>query len=133
MRKRLILLFVFFSVLSSAQSSLWEPYLEIDGVAIRKAVIECHNNELLTFEFENINNHEVTISWYEEVWVDGICKQDGASEEHLRELVMAPGEKIRGDCNFRESFYIGYKVRRGNKILQLTSFQLNNIIVKKVK
>lgn len=133
MKKELILLFTSFTFFSFSQGVIWESYKEIDGVIVNKGNIECHNNELLTFEIKNTNDYKVIISWYEEVWINGMCKQDGSSQEHYRKIMLDSGEIVQGDCNFKESVYIGSKVHRGNQELILTHFQWNNIIVEKDK
>ena len=92
-------------------------------------MIDCNGNELLTFKITNKNKQRSVVSWYEEVWVDGVCKQDGKSSEYFRELTLDPNESIEGSCSFQRSFYIGSKVKRGNKVMILTSFSLNNISV----
>ena len=129
MRKLLILLLTIFSFPSFAQDVNWENYSEKDGVIINKGMINCNGNELLTFEITNTNNQKIVISWYEEVWVDGICKQNGESLEDFRTLILLPNEKVEGSCTFQESFYIGSKIKRGNRVMTLTSFSLNNISV----
>ena len=133
MRKRIILLMTLLSFVSFSQEVIWENHKEIKGVIINKGTIECHNNELLTFAIENTNNYTITISWYEEVWINDVCKQNGESQEHYRELTLLPEEIVQGDCTFRQSFYIGSKVVRGTQTLLLTYFQLNNIIVEAEK
>ena len=130
MRKLLILLLSVFSFSFYAQDVNWENYSEKNGVIINKGMIDCNGNELLTFEITNTNNQKVVISWYEEVWVDGICKQDGKSSEYFRTLTLNPNEIVAGSCSFKESFYIGSKVKRGNRVMTLTAFSLNNISVK---
>ena len=130
MRKLLILLLTVFSSSSYAQDVNWENYSEKDGVIINKGMIDCNGNELLTFEITNTNNQKVVISWYEEVWFDGFCKQDGQSSEFLKTLTLNPNEKVAGSCSFQESFYIGSKIKRGSRVMTLTSFSLNNISVK---
>ena len=129
MRKSLILLFIVFSFASYSQDVNWENYFEINGVIVNKGVIDCSGNELLTFEIINTNNKKSVVSWYEEVWIDGVCKQDGQSLEHFRTLTLNPEEKSVGSCSFQESFYIGSKIKRGGKLMALTSFSLNNISV----
>ena len=126
MKKELILLFTSFTFFSFSQGVIWESYKEIDGVIVNKGNIECHNNELLTFEIKNTNDYKVIISWYEEVWVNGMCKQDGSSQDHYRKIILDSGD-------FKESVYIGSKVYRGDQELILTHFQWNNIIVEKDK
>ena len=133
MKKILILLFTLFYFTSFSQDIIWENYKEIDGVIVNKGSIECYDNEILTFEIKNTNNYKITVSWYEEVWVDGVCKQNGASQEHYRKITLNPEETVQGDCTFQKSFYIGSKVYRGSKVMILTHFQLNNIIVEKEK
>ena len=127
------MLFTVFSILSFSQEVIWEKYKEIDGVIINKGNIECFNNDILTFEIKNTNNYKISISWYEEVCINDICKQNGESQEHYRELILNPGELVQGDCTFQKSFYIGSKVNRGSKDMILTHFQLKNIIVKTEK
>ena len=129
MRKLLILLLTVFSFSSYAQDVNWENYFEENGVIINKGMIDCNGNELLTFEIINRNSQKVVISWYEEVWVDGVCKQNGRSSEDFRTLTLNPDEKVVGSCSFQESFYIGSKITRGSKVMILTSFSLNNISV----
>ena len=129
MRKLLILLLTIFSFPSFAQDVNWENYSEKNGVIINKGMIDCNGNELLTFEITNTNNQKVVISWYEEVWVDGVCKQNGESSENFRTLILDPNEKVAGSCSFQESFYIGSKIKRGSRVMTLTSFSLNNISV----
>ena len=129
MRKLLILLLTIFCFTSFSQDVNWENYSEKDGVIINKGMIDCNGNELLTFEITNTNNQKVVISWYEEVWVDGVCKQDGKSSEYFRTLTLNPNESIAGSCSFQESFYIGSKIKRGSRVMTLTSFSLNNISV----
>ena len=129
MRKLLILLLTVFSFSSYAQDVNWENYFEENGVIINKGMIGCNGNELLTFEITNTNIHKVVVSWYEEVWVDGVCKQNGRSSEDFRTLTLNPDEKVVGSCSFQESFYIGSKITRGSKVMILTSFSLNNISV----
>ena len=133
MKKVLILLFTVFSVSSFSQEVIWEKHKEIDGVIINKGNILCFNNEILTFEIKNTNNYKISISWYEEVWINDICKQNGKSQEHYRELILNPGELVQGDCTFQKSFYIGSKVHRGSEVMTLTHFQLKNIIVETEK
>ena len=112
MRKLLILLLTVFSFSSYAQDVNWENYSEKNGVIINKGMINCNGNELLTFEITNTNNQKVVISWYEEVWVDGACKQNGESSEDFRTLTLNPNEKVAGSCSsFQESFYIGSKIK----------------------
>ena len=130
MRKLLILLLTIFSFSSFAQDVNWGKYSEKNGVIINKGMIACNGNELLTFEITNTNNQKVVISWYEEVWFDGFCKQDGQSSEFLKTLTLNPNEIVAGSCSFKESFYIGSKVKRGNRVMTLTAFSLNNISVK---
>ena len=55
------------------------------------------------------------------------------SQEHYKSLTLSTDSSVEGDCTFKESFYIGSKILRGDKELILTDFDLNNIIVKKVK
>ncbi len=129
MRKLLILLLTVFSFSSYAQDVNWENYFEENGVIINKGMIDCNGNELLTFEIINRNSQKVVISWYEEVWVDGVCKQNGRSSEDFRTLTLNPDEKVVGSCSFQESFYIGSKINRGGRVMTLTSFSLNNISV----
>ena len=129
MRKLLILLLTVFSFSSYAQDVNWENYFEENGVIINKGMIDCNGNELLTFEITNTNSQKVVISWYEEVWVDGVCKQNGRSSEDFRTLTLNPDEKVVGSCSFQESFYIGSKINRGSRVMTLTSFSLNNISV----
>ena len=129
MRKLLILFFIVFSFASNSQDINWENYSEINGVIINKAIIDCNGNELLTFEIINTNDKKVIVSWYEEVWIDDVCKQDGKSLEHFRTLTLNPYKKSAGSCTFQESFYIGSKINRGGKVMTLTSFSLNNISI----
>ena len=129
MRKLLILLLTVFSFSSYAQDVNWENYFEENGVIINKGMIACNGNELLTFEITNTNNQKVVISWYEEVWVDKVCKQSGESLEDFRTLTLNPNERVAGSCSFQKSFYIGSKITRGSKVMILTSFSLNNILV----
>ena len=129
MRKLLILLLTIFSFSSFAQDVNWENYSEKNGVIINKGMIDCNGNELLTFEITNTNNQKVVISWYEEVWVDEVCKQNGESLEDFRTLTLNPNEKVTGSCSFQKSFYIGSKIKRGSRVMTLTSFSLNNILV----
>ena len=129
MKKLLILLFTVFSFASFSQDVNWENYSQKDGVIINKGMIDCNGNELLTFKITNTNNQKVVISWYQEVWVDGVCKQDGKTEEYFRTLTLNANEFVEGSCSFNKSFYIGSKIKRGNRVMTLTSFSLNNISV----
>lgn len=129
MKKVLILILTIFSFNSFSQSGKWENLMEIEGVKIDKTIIECGVNELITFRFSNLNNYNVSVAFYEEVWVDGLCKQDGFSEENYRELSLKSNEIISGSCSFADSFYIGSKIKRGNKTMVLTHFDLKNISV----
>ena len=129
MKKALILILTIFSFNSFSQSENWENLTEIEGVKIDKTIIECGVNELITFRFSNLNNYNVSVTFYEEVWVDGQCKQDGFSEENYRELSLKSNEIISGSCSFANSFYIGSKIKRGNKTMVLTHFDLKNISV----
>ena len=129
MKKVLILILTIFSFNSFSQSEKWENLIEIEGVKIDKTIIECGVNELITFRFSNLNNYNVSVTFYEEVWVDGQCKQDGFSEENYRELSLKSNEIISGSCSFADSFYIGSKIKRGNKTMVLTHFDLKNISV----
>jgi|TARA_B110000881_G_scaffold202610_1_gene202687 hypothetical protein len=129
MKKVLILILTIFSFNSFSQSGKWENLMEIEGVKIDKTIIECGVNELITFRFSNLNNYNVSVAFYEEVWVDGLCKQDGFSEENYRELSLKANEIISGSCSFADSFYIGSKIKRGNKTMVLTHFDLKNISV----
>jgi hypothetical protein len=129
MKKVLILILTIFSFNSFSQSEKWENLMEIEGVKIDKTIIECGVNELITFRFSNLNNYNVSVTFYEEVWVDGQCKQDGFSEENYRELSLKSNEIISGSCSFADSFYIGSKIKRGNKTMVLTHFDLKNISV----
>ena len=92
-------------------------------------MINCNGNELLTFKITNTHNEKVVVSWYEEVWVDGECKQTGESLEDFRTLTLHANQEITGSCNFQDSFYIGSKIKRGSRLMILTSFSLNNISV----
>jgi len=129
MKKVLILILTIFSFNSFSQSEKWENLMEIEGVKIDKTIIECGVNELITFRFSNLNNYNVSVAFYEEVWVDGLCKQDGFSKENYRELSLKANEIISGSCSFADSFYIGSKIKRGNKTMVLTHFDLKNISV----
>jgi len=129
MKKVLILILTIFSFNSFSQSEKWENLMEIEGVKIDKTIIECGVNELITFRFSNLNNYNVSVAFYEEVWVDGLCKQDGFSEENYRELSLKANKIISGSCSFADSFYIGSKIKRGNKTMVLTHFDLKNISV----
>ena len=112
MRKLLVLLW-FWSFISFSQQSEWEFYKDIDGVKFEIRTIECSGNELLTFRISNTNDYSVYVLWKEEVWIDGICKQNGDSSEDERELAPVSGEIKEGTCDFKESFYIGSKSKRG--------------------
>ena len=70
MKKLLILLFVLFGIAGFSQDIVWKEYENISGVIIKTSNIVCHNNEILTFQIENSNDYQVTISWYEQVWID---------------------------------------------------------------
>ena len=129
MKKLLILLLTVSSFSSFSQDVNWKNYSEKEGVIINKGMINCNGNELLTFEIINTNNQRVVISWYQEVWVNGVCKQDGKSSEFFRTLTLNANEIIAGSCSFQNSFYIGSKVKRGDRVMTLTSFSLNNISV----
>jgi hypothetical protein len=129
MRRLLILLLIVFSFSSFSQDVNWENYSEKNGVIINKGMIDCNGNELLTFEITNTNNHKVVISWYEEVWVDEVCKQSGESLEYFRTLTLNSNERVAGSCSFKESFYIGSKITRGSRVMTLTYFSLNNISI----
>ena len=63
--------------------------------------------------------------------MDGICKQKGDSAEDERELRLFSGEIKEGTCDFKESFYLGSKVKRGSRVMTLTHFDLKNITVSK--
>ena len=129
---RHILLFLF--LVSSHIFSLAYPVTNTefykDGVVIRSVILECGDNEILTFEISNNNDYEVTIGWYEEVWVDNICKQDGKSIEHYREIHLNQNQIIIGDCSFKDSFYILYSLFRKGSKMSLTHFDLKDIQVK---
>ena len=129
MRKSLILFALFWSTISFSQQSDWEIYTEMDGVKIETRTIECYGNEMLTFRISNDNNYSVSIAWHEEVWVDGVCKQTGESDEDERELYLIANEVVSGSCDFKKSFYIGSKINRGKRVMSLTHFDLNNITV----
>ena len=129
MKKVLILILIISSFTSFSQSGNWENIAEIEGVIIDKTIIECGVNELITFRFSNLNSYNVSVAFYEESWVDGICKQDGVSEEIFRVLSLKSNEIISGSCSFMNSFYIGNKIKRGSRVMTLTSFSLNNISV----
>ena len=131
MRISLILFSLLWSVNSFSQYSLWEPYMDVDGVKFETKTIECFDNEILTFKISNTNDYSVYISWNEEVWVDGVCKQTGDSDEDVRELILLPGEIEEGSCDFKESFYIGSKTSRGSRLMTLTHFDLLNVNVSK--
>jgi len=131
MRKSLILFVLFWSNISFAQQSDWEIYAEIDGVRFETKFIECYSNEILTFRISNSNNYSVYIIWHEEVWVDGVCKQTGESDEDEREIQLFSHEVASGSCEFKESFYIGSKINRGSRVMSLTHFDLKNITVSK--
>ena len=123
MKKILISVFTFSSFFTFSQDVSWEYYQEIDGVIVSTRNIECYNNEILTFEIKNTNNYKVTISWYEEVWINDICKQNGESQEHYRSITLNAEETAQGDCTFKDSFYIGSKVHLSEKVMNLTHFQ----------
>jgi len=129
MRKSLVLFALFWSTISFSQQSDWEIYTEIDGVKIETRTIECFGNEMITFRISNDNNYSVSIVWHEEVWVDGVCKQTGESDEDERELYLVANEMISGSCDFKKSFYIGSKINRGSRVMSLTHFDLKNITV----
>jgi hypothetical protein len=129
MKKVLIVVLTIFSFNSFSQSQNWENITEIEGVKIDKTIIECGVNELLTFRFINLNDYDVSVSFYEEVWIDGVCKQDGASQEYFRVISLKSNEIISGSCSFTSSFYIGNKIKRGTKTMVLTNFDLKNISV----
>ena len=77
----------------------------------------------------NKQNSNDLISWFEEVWVNDICKQNGNTEEFKRSVSLQANEKVSGDCSFKESFYIGYKVKRGDSEMKLTFYDLKNLNV----
>ena len=129
MRKTIFLILLTFVMTSFGQETLFEKYKEIDGVKIKKAIVECNGNQVLTFSFTNDNSHSVKLSWYEEVWMDGICKQNGSGEENFRTLILSANQIIEGDCDFTESFYIGSKIKRGKRFSLLTFFDFKNLIV----
>ena len=131
MRKSLILFSILWSVNSFSQDTLWEPYMDVDGVKFETKTIECFGNEILTFKVSNTNDYSVYISWNEEVWIDGVCKQTGDSAEDLRELILLSGAIEEGSCDFTESFYIGSKTSRGSRLMTLTHFDLLNVNVSK--
>ena len=56
-------------------------------------------------------------------------KQSGESLEDFRTLTLNPNERVAGSCSFQKSFYIGSKIKRGSRVMTLTSFSLNNISV----
>ena len=129
MKRILVFIFSLCFGISFSQSDSWVFYKQIDGVLIETSKIECVGNELITFKFTNTNNYSVIIDFYEEVWIDEVCKQSGDSEEDKRHFKLNPYEEIAGSCNFKQSFYIGSKIKRGSKIMSLTYFNLKNISV----
>jgi LEA14-like dessication related protein len=129
MKKGIILLFSILSFSVFSQENEWVNVAELDGVTIEESVIKCGNNELLTFRISNANPYSITISWFEEVWINDICKQNGNIEEFKKSVSLQSNEKVLGDCSFKESFYIGYKVKRGDNEMKLTFYDLKNISV----
>ena len=133
MRNTLILFSLFLCLVSVSQKNELQLYKNVDGVKFEKKIIKCHGNEILTFKISNTNDYSVNIYWSEEFWIDGVCKQNGESDEHLNELNLNSKESVEGSCNFNESFYIGYKIIRGSQVMNLTHFDLKNITVSKNK
>ena len=129
MKKGIILLFSIVSFTMFSQENSWVNVAELNGVTIEESVVKCGDNEILTFRISNANPYTISISWYEEVWVNDICKQNGNTEEFKRSVSLQANEAVSGDCSFKESFYIGYKVKRGDNEMKLTFYDLKNLNV----
>ena len=129
MKKGIILLFSIVSFTMFSQENSWVNVAELNGVTIEESVVKCGDNEILTFRISNANPYTISISWYEEVWVNDICKQNGNTEEFKRSVSLQANEKVSGDCSFKESFYIGYKIKRGDSEMKLTFYDLKNLNV----
>ena len=129
MKKGIILLFSILSFSVFSQENAWVNVAELDGVTIEESVIKCGNNELLTFRISNANPYSITISWFEEVWVNEVCKKNGNTEEFKKSVTLQSNEIIEGDCSLQEDFYIGYKYMQSGTEMQLTHHDLKNINV----
>ena len=129
MRNIVVVLFSFLCMSSFSQSEKWEKFKEVDGVIIDIILLECSDNEILTYKFTNTNNYNIVLDFFEEVWVDNICKKNGNSEEDKSTIHLRSNEIIVGSCSFQQSFYVGFKIKRGNSVMALTHFDLKNISV----
>ena len=99
------------SFISFSQQSEWEFYKDIDGVKFEIRTIECLVMNYLHSEFQT-RDYSVYVLWKEEVWIDGICKQNGDSSEDERKLKSSSLEKLKDLLVTLKSFYIGSKVKR---------------------
>ena len=81
MKRLMLFLFVAYSTLIFAQNNIDREY-ELDGVIISALTIECMGNEFLTFEIVNTNPYAVSVTWREEISING--KKIGEGDDFLK-------------------------------------------------
>ena len=128
MKRLMLFLFVAYSTLIFAQNNIDREY-ELDGVIISALTIECMGNEFLTFEIVNTNPYAVSVTWREEISING--KKIGEGDDFLKSFFVEANATLVGDCTFKESSYIEKRLNRGGYLRNLTSFDLNSINVNK--
>ena len=150
---RFLLLFLCTSTFLFAQdpNDQWVTYLENEKIKIEYQYVDCNykeqnlansggfNTEYVMLKLTNIYSSKIYIDWGLELWYDNVCytcEQEG-SENRIIPIQLNVNEILTGGCitnnsNLRifSKFTEELEAMPGvSKIVELTKFKINNIIV----
>ena len=134
-------LLLFTSVYSTAQSTDWILYKNINGINIYTKEANClfkdgsrMNQRVVLFKLENTTNNKVTVEWDLHVWYNGkeVVNNITPDEQHISSEINA-NSIIEGNTSLNDrnlylyKYYLDFK--NGKK---MTKFDLSNLKVKKI-
>jgi hypothetical protein len=135
----LVTLYIFISVSLFAQS--WEKYISKDGINFFTLKQQCHdekNNvhrEYYFLKIENSTCDTLSVEWKPLTWYNGKCSAcDSKSAEHIRKLILLPGEVAEGGCNdirIKKLCIFSKFLNINDPTTVLEKLELSDIVIKK--
>lgn len=115
----------------------WTTYVQNERIRIEYTLVSCYPNSGLDFEtillrFTNLTSQDLEIDWHIDLFYDGTCRTCGVGE-YERTMPLSAHGVLEGSCdnlsNKKLELFSKFIDPAYTKGAQLTSFQLNNLLV----